>query len=230
MNAIPRVCLALTAALFFSACGGGPQKIIIKPDASEKAPGLQSGSAGRILDYQDANSGGPIPEWAGRYLEGGNRAVEGLDAYRGSYVFVGSSRGSNFKALGHWAGGFSAEQDFPRLAALRMEARLTGAAALYPDDEYGEFFEALVKKASDAAYTGAVKESTFWIFRQYRQGDEEDAPIREQYEFLVLTLIEKSSFQAQARALMGGIRTTVPPTREQAVAINRIKETFFDDF
>jgi hypothetical protein len=143
---------------------------------------------------------------------------------------VGTNRGTNFKALGHWETGFTTVQDFPRLAALRIEARLTEAASLYPDDEYGDFFEILVKKASDAVYAGAVKEDSFWILGQYRQYGESGSPIQERYEFFVLTRIEKSDFQAQVRAIMADIKPPKPPTREQAAAINQITETFFEDF
>jgi hypothetical protein len=97
-------------------------------------------------------------------------------------------------------------------------------AALYPDDEYGEFFETLVRKASDAVYTGAIKEDTFWI----KQWD--NALGRERYVFFVLVTMEKSGLQTQIRALLAEIRPIVPPTREQTASINRLKETFFEGF
>jgi hypothetical protein len=112
---------------------------------------------------------------------------------------------------------------------MRIEARLINAASLYPDDEYGEFFEALVKKASDAEYTGVMKEDFFWILRQYQQ-DDEYSPIRERYDFFVLMSVKKREFQTQAQALMADIKTDNSPTRDQTAAINRIKEAFFDDF
>jgi hypothetical protein len=225
---MPRAFFFLTVASLFFSCTGEPPKIIIPPENSGEA----SPSPGeyQILNYQDSPRANRIPGWVSRYLEGGNRGVEELELYQNFYVFVGTNRGTNFKALSHWTAGFTAAQDFPRLAALRVEARLIGAASLYPDDEYGEFFEVLVKKASDAAYTGVIKESSFWILRQYRQSDEESSLPREEYEFFVLTFVEKSEFQAQVRAIMADIKTTSPPTREQAAAINRIRETFFEDF
>jgi hypothetical protein len=216
----------LTGALVFFSCVGEPPKIIIKPGASGTSPPPREEY--QFLNYQGAETGGEIPEWVSRYLEGGSRNVERMEFYRDSWVFVGNNRGTNFKALGHWAEGFTAAQDFPRLAAVRIEERLLGAASLYPDDEYGEFFEALVKKASDAVYTGAIKESVFWVLR--RQDNEETASARERYDFFVLVTIAKSEFQAQVHAIMEGIHTNVPPTRDQTAAINRIKETFFDLF
>jgi hypothetical protein len=229
MNFNGNIYTLLAGSLIFSACAGDLPKIIIKPDQPETA-GFQQENEGPILDHRNAAQGEAIPEWVSRFLDRGSRGVEDLEVYRNSYVFVGVSRGVNFKALGHWAEGFSAAQDFPRLAARRMEARLTSAASLYPDDEYGEFFEALVKKASDAEYTGVTKENFFWILRRYQQNNGEDSPARERYDFFVLMSISKREFQAQAQALMADVKTGKPPTRDQAAAINRIKEDFFEDF
>jgi hypothetical protein len=225
---MPGAFFLLSGVLLFFSCAGEPPKIIIQPENSGKTS--PSREEYQILNYQGAEQGNRVPEWVSRYLAGGNRGVEGLELYQGSYVFVGTNRGTNFKALNHWAESFTVDQDFPRLAAVRIEARLIGAASLYPDDEYGEFFETLVKKAADAAYTGVIAESSFWILRQYRQSDGEHAPLRDQYDFFVLSSVEKSEFQAQALAIMADIKTTSPPTRDQAAAISRIRETFFADF
>ncbi|MDR1277429.1 MAG: hypothetical protein LBK02_01615 [Treponema sp.] len=219
--------LVALGVLIFSVCTGEPPKIIFQPESSGSLPGFQPWNRGRIQDHQDAALGRIIPEWLSGFLLQGSRGLEEMEIYRNSYVFVGINQGTNFKALGHWAEGFTAAQDFPRLAAVRIEERLLGAAALYPDDEYGEFFETLVKKSSDAVYTGAVKEDSFWILRRY---DEDAASVGERYEFFVLVTIAKSEFQAQVHAIMEDIHTSVPPTRDQAAAINRIKETFFDLF
>jgi hypothetical protein len=223
----PKIFPALACVLIFSVCAGEPAKIIFPPENSPEPPGFQPENRGRIQNYQDAALGGTIPEWVNRFLLQGSRGVEDMEIYRDSYVFIGTNRGTNFNALGHWADGFTAVQDFPRLAAVRIEKRLLGAASLYPDDEYGDFFETLVKKAFDTVYAGAVKESSFWILRHY---DEEDASVREQYEFFVLVRIGKSEFQAQVQVVMADIKTVNPPNRDQAAAINRVKVAFFEDF
>jgi hypothetical protein len=212
--------------LFF-ACAGEPPKIIIRPEDQEKPPYQQEAERYEIIDHQDAAAGKDIPEWVDLFLERGAGAVETLEAFYGRYVFIGTNRGSNFNALTHWAERFTAAQDFPRMAALRIEQRLIRAASLYPDDEYGEFFETLVKNASDAVYSGAVKEAGFWALRRPR-GD--SSPGREQYEFFILVTIGKDLFQTQARELLNNITMEIPPTRDQAAAINRIRETFFEDF
>jgi hypothetical protein len=227
MKSLFRASGLLMGIFVFSACMGEPPKIIIRPGDREGSDGRRETEPYDLIDYQDAAAGGGVPEWVRLFLEPGIGAVESLEAYRDVYVFIGTNRGANFNALNHWAEGFTAAQDFPRLAAVRIEQRLTRAASLYPDDEYGEFFEQAVKNASDAVYPGAVKEGAFWMLRRRH----EDAfPGREQYDFFTLITIEKKQFQAQVNELLKNITPAVPPARDQAAAINRIRETFFEDF
>jgi hypothetical protein len=225
---VTRTLFILAGMAVFSACAGEPAKIIIQPETGPEtaAPPLPPQEERAILDYQDAGAGRKIPEWLTCFLDQGIRGVEGLENYRDSYVFVAENGGANFTALGHWAAGFTPAQDFPRLAAVRVEERMLRTAVLYPDDEYGEFFEALVKKASDAVYIGAVKEESFWIKQRYSP---DNAPGRERYVFFVLVTVKKSELQTQLRALLAEIHPAAP-SREQAASINRLKETFFEDF
>jgi hypothetical protein len=227
MNFTLKTFTLLAGSLIVSACAGEPPKIIIRPEDQETSYNQRETERYELINHQDGAAGKDIPPWVRLFLDQGTGAVEALEAFENRYVFIGTNRGSNFKALTHWAEGFTAAQDFPRLAAVRIEQRLTRAASLYPDDEYGEFFETLVKNASDAEYAGAVKEASFWVFRRLY---EDPLPGREQYDFFVLVTIEKDLFQAQARELLNNVTTTVPPSRDQAAAINRVKETFFEDF
>jgi hypothetical protein len=220
---LTRALVFLAGLAFFCACTGEPAKIIIQPET--KVPPVQPRGGQVILDYQDAAEGRKIPDWVTRFLDRGNWGVEEL--YQDSYAFVAANWGTNFTALGHWAAGFTAAQDFPRLAAVRIEERMLRTASLYPDDEYGEFFELLVRRSSDAVYTGALKEDTFWIKQRSYQ---ENAPGREQYVFFILVTIEKNGLQTQIQALLAELSPIVPPTREQAASINRLKETFFEAF
>jgi hypothetical protein len=217
-----------TGMLVLSTCAGEPVKIIFRPDPPE--PPYQHEQVYEpyeLTGHQDAATGKAVPEWVSRFLERGIEGVEALEAFSNHYVFIGTNRGGNFNALSHWAEGFTVVQDFPRLAAVRIEQRLISAASLYPDDEYGEFFEVLVKTASDAVYSGAEKEAAFWIQRRFY---DESPQGREQYDFFILVTIEKTLFQTQVQELLTRITTRVPPSRDQAAAINRIRETFFENF
>ncbi|MDR2134881.1 MAG: hypothetical protein LBP27_07205 [Treponema sp.] len=230
--------LVLGSLLLLASCAGEPRKIIFDPVSSVDPltaypPDVQAApDSSLITESQSGTAGAFIPGWVERFMKGGTESVEALEGYSGKYIFIAKNTGKNFAALSQWAAGFSAEQDFPRLAAERIAKRLIGAASLYPDDEYGDFFEALVKSASDAFYPDAVKEETFWIKRRSPSTEQESGSVEtaaaESYDFFVLISIDKVSLQNRIRELMENIKTA--PTRNQAAAIENIRQSFSEGF
>ena len=180
-----------------------------------------------IIDYKNKSIGEAVPEWVNLYLDSGLREVEALKTYQGSYVFVHRNEGNNFNALQLWKDNFSVELDFPRLAATRIEARFS-ASVPYPDDEYGAFYEALIRAASDASWTGAKTEDDFWIRKRYPANETESE--QENLEFLVLVTIEKSLFSSQLEKIFENIKPIPPPDKNQIAAINQVKERFYEKF
>jgi hypothetical protein len=228
----------LGGLLLLASCTGEPRKIIFDP-ASSADPlrayppaGLTTPDSSLITESQNGSAGAFIPDWVDRFIGGGIESAESLERYSEKYIFITKNTGKNFAALSQWAAGFTVEQDFPRLAAERIEKRLIGAARLYPDDEYGDFFEILIKSASDADYFGAVKEETFWIKRRNLSPGQEpgsgETAAAEIYDFFVLISIDKVSLQNRIRELMENIKTT--PTRDQAAAIANIQQSFPEGF
>ena len=194
---------------------------------------------GEIIETQDGQGAANLPDWISWYISGGIAEIENSSANQDRYFFVGKTHGGNFSALRQWADGFSVFQDFPRLAAVRIENRLIAAASLYPDDEYGEYYEALIKRASNAEYPGAVKEAVFWVKTRMIQRQENDdadpdetnEPLFvERYEYFVLISIDKTMMQNRIRELMANIETAAAPTRAQSAAINRVQQSFFGGF
>jgi hypothetical protein len=222
--------------ILFAACAFQKSKVLFMPDPEQDNLYGQSGSneTWQIIETQNGPGETGIPEWVHRYYGDGRlRGIESLNAYNGKYVFVGGNRGDNFNALQQWANRFTAAQDLSRLVVQRTEQRLIASASLYPDDEYGEYFEILIKKVSDGEYTGAVKEQIFWLKQKVQSinTDEEDSvTVFERYEFLILVSIDKELLQNQIQKIMDGIKPTVAPTKKQSAAINRIKTTFFEEF
>jgi len=178
-----------------------------------------------ILDYKNKASGDTVPEWVNSYLDSGLRKVETLAAYQDSYVFIPKNEGNNFNALRLWKDNFSAELDFPRLAATRIEARFS---VPYPDIEYGSFYEALIRAASDASWTGAAAKDDFWIRKKYLPNETEGE--QENWEFLILVTIEKSSFSSQLKTVFDKMNPIPQPDENQIAAANRVKEQFFEKF
>lgn len=208
------------------------------PEATERgiSPALPPSP---IQDYQGKAAGGDIPEWVSRYFAGGDRGVERMAEYQGKYVFIGENRGINPGALGQWQTAFSPAQDFPQLAAARIETRLTGGAAgSYPDNVYGPFFEAMVKNAYDAKYREVQKEKGFWVRLvppQVPPAGPEDEDAEEErverplYVFLVLLSVDRPVFEAQVNEIFNSVKPGLKLSRGEAVAVNRVHENFFND-
>jgi len=223
----------LFLALVFSSCTSQTARMIIHPEPRKEIP-----QPARMWVITESQNGGPdaaIPEWVNLYLNGDIPGIEALAAYKDAYIFVGENSGSNFAALSQWAASFTAEQDLPRLAAARIKNRMTSAAALYPDDEYGDFYETFIKTAMDMDYTNSAVEDRFWVKRNIITMPADTAAdelprTEERYDFLVLVSVNRITMQNQIRGAMDGIKTKVPPTRDQTAAISRIKQTFFERF
>jgi len=189
-----------------------------------------------ILDFKNKAEGQGMPEWVDHWLEGGISALEALGAYEGRLVFISRNEGTNFNALTQWAEWFSSELDFPRLAAARIESRFLSGVSR-PDNVYGAFFVNLIRAASDARWAGAVKEDYFWIRRKFYPVEDDITEtggavtlVDEDWEFLILVTIEKTSFAYQLDAVFRSIRPNPQPTRDQIAAVNRVKDNFFYGF
>jgi hypothetical protein len=170
-----------------------------------------------------------IPEWVKVYDNGSIQEVEKLSEYQNNYIFVAENRGTSFNALQQWVSNFKLTQDLGPLIASRIQTRLTRNLTNYPDNEYGGFFEALMKAAFDASYAGAVQEADYWIQRQYYQRDGVTVD-RKEYVFLILISINKSVLKFQLDFLLNDTKVSTALTRDQNAAINRIKTNFYQEF
>jgi len=231
----------LLAAFLLAACVSPKGKVLFIPDSKqgsqEEQPGLSP--SWEIIEAQNDSGNDELPAWVRGYFEQGVRGIEALDAYRDKYVFIGKNRGENFSALQQWANGFTVAQDLPRLIAQRAERRMVAAAALYPDDEYGEYFAQCIRRVSDEEYPGAVKEHTFWTKQKNIPAEEETEEeveispenlVTERYEYLILISIDREAFQTQINSIMADVKTNTAPTRDQTAAITKIRDTFFEGF
>ena len=232
---------AIPAVLLFSCIG--------RPSPFTPVLPLYSGALGETRPYTISGSeyrDEGMPEWVIRYLEGGIHEVEALEGLETRFAFISRNEGQNFAALSQWAEGFSAELDFPRMASSRIEARFLQSVP-YPDNEYGPFFEELIRTASDASWmgaeAGAEKADEFWIRKTYLpqaeaaggELDGEELPgaavqMSETYEFFILVTIEKAVFASRLGEVFQNVSPERRPSREQIAAANRVKEKFFDGF
>jgi hypothetical protein len=217
--------LALTLLTLAAGCAGQARAA---PLPSVAVPVVERIEPYRIGDHRTQAEGGELPEWLRRYLSGGAQGPEAMSEYRDAYVFVAEDTSANLKALGQWASGFRVNQDFPRLAAARIQDRMTRAAGGNPDAEYGRYFERVIRASSDAVYPGAIRGDDFWVLKRYLR--EDDTLDREIYAWYILVSIDRGLLQQQISAILDETAAEPPPSREQAVAIARMKENFFVEF
>ncbi|MCL2043239.1 MAG: hypothetical protein FWG89_03770 [Treponema sp.] len=232
--------VVLIIACLFSACAGQSGIIFIPEHTQEEWQiDIDPFESWDIIESSEGPGETGIPEWVRYYYNNKLNGIESLGEYSGRYIITAENRGENFNAMNQWANGFSAVHDLPRLITARVERRLVSAASLYPDDEYGQYFENLIKAVSDGDYPGAVKEEVFWLKRKVFIRDEENGydaelpqteTILERYEFLILISMDRDSLQRQLREIIENVRTTIPATREQAANVARIQQTFFEGF
>jgi len=182
-----------------------------------------------ITESRDMEGGPYLPDWLSAFLVGGIEEAEKIEAYAGRYLFIADNQGLNFSALDKWADNYSVEHDFPVLAAVRIDRRMNASNTVYPDEEYGIFYETLVKNAYGGEYYGAVKEDTYWIKTKIT-GDGEGAALPEVFIFYVLVSIDKAAMQAAVNNLFSRVFDMTAPAGARAAAINRLRQNFFEGF
>ncbi len=183
-----------------------------------------------VIDHKTMALGGTIPDWLDVYMNGGSlRDIEALPKYKDVYVFVAEDQGTNLNALRQWATGFSVAQDMARLVSTRVQARFAGAAVGSPDDEFGRYFENVVKTAADASYSGARKEADFWVLKRYFKEDGKTVD-KEVYDYYVLVTIDRELLKKQIDNVLNNVNVDKPLTKEQQTAVERVKQSFYEGF
>jgi hypothetical protein len=218
-------CLSIILILFSCAGQSAPNYFPVPDSGINVVDNTPSVKAGNITETKNG-SARQIPAWLRSFLDNGIEAVERLDAYSNKYVFIGINEGENIAALNKWVEYYTVMQDFPMLAAVRIEKRMYLTASLYPDDEYGAFYETMIHNAYNAVYSGAVKEDNYWI--KTRSSNTEEPS--ENYIFFILITIEKNLMQSIIRNMIAKTNAAVTITASQSVSVNRLRNTFFEGF
>jgi hypothetical protein len=192
-----------------------------------------------ITETKDGSSAEYLPVWLKAYINGGAGEVEKIDAYRNKYAFIGTNEGINFAALNIWAENFSTVQNFTMLSAQRIQRRIISAALHYPDDEYGIFFEKMIKSAYSAVYRDVSKEDIYWVKLEVnnKPNNEEIFPESESvngsseiYIFFILLIIDKTVMQSEIHNMLEEAYLSSAPVGSHNNAIKRLRLKFFEGF
>jgi hypothetical protein len=210
--------IPLIGALLITACFSDPGALDLGPAPEYRREERVS----EIIDYSE-----DMPHWAFPYLEAGPAGIEALPEYGDSYVFVDRQAGNRLEPLRLWAAGFSVERDFSRLVAARIQERFVTGSNGNPAEEYGRYFETVVKGASNAVFPGPLGHGGFWVKRRFIG---EDGPTEEIYEYLIMVSVDREALRQQINMLLITARPDRPSTRDQSVASMRLRMNFFDGF
>jgi hypothetical protein len=216
-----RACVLFAAASLTAACFSGPESPV---DLGPVQAYQERNSIAEIIDYEN-----DLPEWVARYAATGLEGVETLPEFEGRYVFISRQAGTSLEPLKLWATGFSLERDFPRLVSARIQARFILGGNGNPGDEYGRYFEAAVKNASDFTFEGPALEDRFWVKKRIF-ADDGLSPVGEAYEYLIMTSVDKETLRRQIDMLLTTTRANEPSSREQAAASMRLRLNFYEGF
>jgi len=214
----------LLFVLFFFSCLGQRKSAIVPIPDTDFFDFTMPVKMENITESRDGSGARNLPLWLSAYINGGIEEMEKIETYNGKYLLIGMSEGVNFTAMSKWAENFSPMRDTTMFAARRIEKKLITSASLYPDDEYGEFFETVVKNAYSTVYPGALKESTYWIKIKIENEN------REIYMFFVLISIDRNIFQNIVQDMMTRSMLASSFTRNQRSAVNRLQQNFFEGF
>ena len=225
---IKRFAVSLIAVIFVSCVGQNNTAFTPEPDFSVYHVSENFIEKNNIIETRDGAGINNIPNWLLAYIDGGIEAVEKLDAYKDKYIFIAVNEGENITVLNKWIENFSENLDFPIIAASRIDKRIISSATLYPDNEYGRFYETMIKYAYSTEYTGAEKEDSYWIKIWFER--ENTWEYAESYKFFILITINKTSLQPLIRSMMMRAASIVTVTNTQNNAIDRLRQTFFEGF
>jgi hypothetical protein len=115
------------------------------------------------------------------------------------------------------------------LVSARVQSRFIGRTGGTPDWDYGRYFEAAVRATSDSSYTGAKVEGKFWIIRKPIR-DSERSRSQKIYDCFILVSIKKDELENQLNIVLSNATEGLTLSREQNIAINRLRNTFYDTF
>jgi hypothetical protein len=225
--------------VIFLSCAGENNAIIPVPPRDYFIQEKKIIELDSIIETKDGSSAENLPVWLKAYISGGIEEIEKITAYNGKYVFIGINEGINFAALKIWADNFSTVKDFSMLSAQRIQKRMISTALHYPDDEYGVFFETMVKSAYSTVYPDVIKEDIYWI----KLKDNNDINNGETYFdplgnngsseiniFFIFLITDKTSMQTVISVMLEEVSLSVNPVGSQRNSINRLRLTFFEGF
>ncbi len=182
----------------------------------------------KILDHKGASLGKTtLPQWIDAYMDFGARGVEKLADFAEEYCFVAEYQATNLNAGQAWLDGFEVPQVIARQLQSRVESLFVGAAVGAPEDDYGTYFENVVKTTTDVSFSGAKKIQDYWVLVRTYDPDIKNT-YEDAYHLYVLYTMPKSLLDKQIANEIEKAMDDGEMTEAQKSAFDNVKKILAD--
>ncbi|GHV36883.1 hypothetical protein AGMMS50268_11890 [Spirochaetia bacterium] len=149
-----------------------------------------------------------LPQWLAEWTDRGIPGVESLADYKGKYCIVADERGTELQQLLTWVNNFNAQQQIGAQIETRVASVFKANESKVPEsaDSQRKYSNAINTLVS-ATYTGARKESDWWVHQRIV---EKGKPDEIRYTAYVLYSIDRKILDEQIAASIAKIKDGTP--------------------
>lgn len=216
------VAAVLAVCLLVAGCSSTKEEP--KPEPVE----LTSKVKTEVLDHKGASLGKTtLPQWIDAYIDFGARGVENLSNFAEEYCFVAEYHAENLDAGLAWVKGFEVPQLIARQIQSRVESIFVGAAVGAPEDDYGTYFENVVKTTTDVSFSGAKLIQDYWVLVRTYDPDIKNT-YSDTYQIYVLYTMPKAMLDKQLANEIDKAMDDGDMTEAQKAAFDNVKKVLAD--
>jgi hypothetical protein len=141
-------------------------------------PRLVLTTEGKAITLEHKGSGlgiDTLPQWISEYMDRGVPGVEAMTDFTGKYCIVAEEYGPQLQPLLTWVNNFNAQQQIGAQISTRVASVFKAHESKLPDDDASiRKYDNAINTLVTATYTGARKESDWWVKQQIVQKGQAD--------------------------------------------------------
>ena len=160
---------------------------------------LSSSAVTKTIEHKGTGYGvDALPQWLSEYLDRGLPGVESLADYKGKYCIVAEEQGPELQQLLTWVNNFNAQQQIGATINSRVISVFKANESLVPDNaDSRRAYSNAINTLITATYTGARKESDWWLKKAISNRGEPDET---RYRAIAIYSIDRNILNEQIAA------------------------------
>lgn len=182
------------------------------PPPVEKEETISVRSPWTVIDHQNAQLGGNIPDW----LTADVGALEVDSRFTDNYVFKVENFGRDLLGVKNQTNNTFINTEVARIIQTRVEQKYV-EAQVGDQNSVEAYFENVVQVLANVNLSGLRKYGEYWLLRVHSETGEE------QYAYYTLYVINKKILDDQVKAAIDGAPAQ---TEEEQTARERVREIF----